>query len=54
MDSMTRTHWLLVILIGLLVWGFGWTADVAAVEFIGFVVTVAAVVTMLATGKGRA
>ena len=54
MDSMTRTHWLLVILIGLLVWAFGWTADVPAAEFIGFIVTIAAVVTMLATGRGRA
>lgn len=42
MGEMTRTHWLLVVIVGLLVWGFGWVAAVPAAEFVGFVVTVGA------------
>lgn len=50
MDSMTRTHWLLVILIGLLVWGFGYVAKVPAAEMIGFFVTIGALAAMLLGG----
>lgn len=42
MGEMTRTHWLLVVIVGLLVWGFGWVAAEPAAEFAGFVVTVGA------------
>ena len=50
MESMTRTHWLLVILIGLLVWGFGYVAQVPPAETVGFFITVGALAAMLLGG----
>lgn len=50
MGDMTRTHWLLVTMIGLMVWGFGYVADVAPAETIGFFITVGSVAAMLLGG----
>lgn len=50
MGDMTRTHWLLVTMIGLMVWGFGYVADVAPAETIGFFITAGAVAAMLLGG----
>lgn len=50
MDSMTRTHWLLILIVGLLVWGFGWLAQVAPAEMIGFFITVGAAAALLLGG----
>ncbi|MHA7127929.1 hypothetical protein ACRTEC_16285 [Janibacter indicus] len=47
---MTRTHWLLVILMGLLAWGFGYIFDVPAAEFVGFVVTIGVTAGLLLGG----
>lgn len=50
MDSMTRTHWLLILMIGLMVWGFGYVAKVPPAAMIGFFVTVGAVAALLFGG----
>lgn len=47
---MTRAHWLLVVIVGLLAWGFGWVVQAPAVEFVGFVMTVGALAGLLLGG----
>lgn len=44
MDSITGTQWLLIALMGLLAWGFGYVFEVPPASFVGFFVTVVAVV----------
>lgn len=44
MDSITGTQWLLIALMGLLAWGFGYVFEVPLASFVGFFVTIVAVV----------
>lgn len=44
MSDITRTQWLLITLIGLLVWFFGWLVEVPVVAIIGLFATLIGVV----------
>lgn len=39
MADLTRAQWLLITLIGLLVWGFGWLVEVPVVAIVGLFAT---------------